>query len=87
MREVSDIATRAEYTQRRAYGSHTTEVARMPRANGAAFNGGDLSSNNPACTYNGFPVGCGVVIHAQAVILQGMPDTQYRIPSFLIDRY
>jgi uncharacterized repeat protein (TIGR03803 family) len=28
---------------------------------GAAFNGGDLNSNNPACTYNGTPVGCGVV--------------------------
>jgi uncharacterized repeat protein (TIGR03803 family) len=28
---------------------------------GAAFNGGDLNSNNPACTYNGTPVGCGTV--------------------------
>ena len=28
---------------------------------GAAFNGGDLNSNNPACTFNGSPVGCGTV--------------------------
>jgi hypothetical protein len=56
----------------------------MSRANGAAFNGGDLSSNNPACTYNGSPVRCGVVIHPQALVLQGMPDTQY--PHPLLDR-
>lgn len=28
---------------------------------GAAFNGGDLNSNNPACTFFGTQVGCGVV--------------------------
>jgi uncharacterized repeat protein (TIGR03803 family) len=28
---------------------------------GAAFNGGDLNSNNPSCTFGGTPVGCGTV--------------------------